>query len=153
VWRYVVAFPALEAPRERLFRLGVAAPVAARIDGSGVGAVRYCDFTTGSFVEPITAWEEERLLAFDITEQAPPMRELSPYGDIRAPHLDGYFRATYGEFRLSELPGGRTRLEGRTRYRVDMFPQAYWTILADEIVEAIHLRVLRHIKQLAEAPG
>src|SRR3989449_4371013 len=78
VWRYVVAFPELPPPREWLFRIGVATPVPARLVGTGVGATRYCDFPTGSFVEPITAWEDERRLGFDITAQAPPMREWSP---------------------------------------------------------------------------
>ena len=150
VWRRVVMFPELPPPNELLFRAGVAAPVRARIEGSGVGAIRYCDFTTGSFVEPITAWDENRLLAFDITAQAPPMTELSPYRNVNPPHLDGYFRATHGEFRLTPLPGGRTRLEGRTTYVVDMFPQRYWTLPAGRIVAAIHERVLRHIAALAE---
>ncbi len=150
VWRHVVTFPDLPPPTERLFRAGVAAPLRARIEGTGVGAIRYCDFTTGSFVEPITAWQENQLLAFDITAQAPPMTELSPYGEIHPPHLDGYFRATHGEFRLTPLPGGRTRLEGRTDYVVDMFPQVYWTVPARAIVTAIHARVLHHIQTLAE---
>ena len=150
VWRHVVTFPDLPPPTEWLFRAGVAAPTRARIEGRGVGAIRYCDFTTGSFVEPITAWEENRLLAFDITAQAPPMNEVTPYRDVHPPHLDGYFRATHGEFRLIPLPGGRTRLEGRTRYVVDMFPQVYWTVPAREIVTAIHTRVLHHIQTLAE---
>jgi len=150
VWRHVVTFPDLPPPTELLFRAGVAAPLRARIEGTGVGAIRYCDFTTGSFVEPITAWEESRLLAFDITAQAPPMTEWSPYRNVNPPHLDGYFRATHGEFRLTPLPGGRTRLEGRTTYVVDMFPQRYWTLPAGRIVAAIHERVLRHIAALAE---
>ena len=150
VWRHVVTFPELPPPTELLFRAGVAAPTRARIEGRGVGAVRYCDFTTGSFVEPITAWEENRRLAFDITAQAPPMTEMTPYRDVHPPHLDAYFRATHGEFRLVPLPDGRTRLEGRTRYVVDMFPQAYWTLPARAIVTAIHARVLNHIQTLAE---
>jgi uncharacterized membrane protein YhaH (DUF805 family) len=150
VWRHVVTFPDLPVATELPYRLGVAAPTRARIVGAGVGAIRYCDFTTGSFVEPITAWEEGRLLAFDITAQAPPMREWSPYRTVNPPHLSGYFRATHGEFRLGPLPGGRTRLEGRTTYVVDMFPQDYWTLPAGFLVEAIHGRVLRHIKALAE---
>lgn len=150
VWRGVVAFPDLPPPTEWVFRIGVAAPVRARLLGSAVGATRFCDFTTGSFVEPITAWEENRLLAFDIVRQAPPMREWSPYRDVNPPHLDGYFRATHGEFRLIALPGGRTRLEGRTQYTVSLFPQAYWTLPTGRIVAAIHQRVLRHIKAIAE---
>ena len=150
VWRHVVVFPELRPPTEWLFRAGVAAPTRARIEGHGIGAIRYCDFTTGSFVEPITAWQENQLLAFDITVQAPPMNEMSPYRDVHPPHLDGYFRATHGEFRLTPLPGGRTRLEGRTAYVVDMFPQVYWTVPARAIVTAIHTRVLHHIQTLAE---
>ena len=150
VWRHVVTFPMIPPPREWLFRAGVAAPTGARIDGTGVGATRYCDFTTGSFVEPVTVWEENRRLEFDIAAQAPPMRELSPYRKVNPPHLDGYFRATHGAFRLIPLPGGRTRLEGTTRYVVEMFPQSYWTIPAGLIVGTIHARVLRHIKALAE---
>ncbi|HVH11234.1 MAG TPA: SRPBCC family protein [Gemmatimonadales bacterium] len=151
VWRHVVHFPALAPANEWLFRVGVAAPVAARIAGAGVGATRYCDFATGTFVEPITVWEEGRRLGFDITEQPLSMREWSPYRGVRPPHLDGYFRATHGEFRLVPLPGGRTRLEGRTGYRIALFPQAYWTRPASWLVGAIHERVLRHIKALAEA--
>ena len=150
VWRHVVTFPELPPPREWLFRAGVAAPLRARIEGTGVGAVRYCDFTTGSFVEPITVWEETRRLGFEIMAQAPPMREWSPYPEVNPPHLAGYFRATHGEFRLVALPGNRTRLEGRTRYVVDMFPQIYWTLPAGSLVAMIHARVLRHIKAVAE---
>jgi hypothetical protein len=150
VWGHVVTFPELPEPHEWIFRAGLAAPLGARIEGSGVGAVRYCDFTTGSFVEPITIWDEHRRLAFEITRQAPPLRELSPHGPVWAPHLDGYFRAVWGEFRLEPLPGGRTGLVGTTRYVVDMFPQAYWALFADGIVQAIHRRVLRHVAGLAQ---
>lgn len=134
-------------------RASVFAPLRARIEGHAVGATRYCDFTTGSFVEPITSWDENRLLAFDITAQALPMEELSPYRNVHPPHLDGYFRATHGEFRLTPLPGGRTRLEGRTAYVIDMFPQVYWTVPSRAIVSAIHRRVLHHIQTLAEEDG
>jgi uncharacterized membrane protein YhaH (DUF805 family) len=153
VWRHVVTFPDLPRPTELLFRAGVAAPMRAHIEGHGVGAIRYCDFTTGSFVEPITTWDENRRLAFDITSQAPPMTELSPYAGVHPPHVDGYFRATHGEFRLSPLPGGGTLLEGRTDYVVDMFPQTYWKVPARAIVTAIHARVLHHIQTLAEEEG
>jgi hypothetical protein len=44
-----------------IYGLGVAYPLRARIEGEGVGAVRHCEFTTGAFVEPITAWEPVKL--------------------------------------------------------------------------------------------
>lgn len=150
VWKTVVAFPELPPPTEAIFRAGVAAPIRAHIDGAGIGATRYCEFTTGAFVEPITTWDEPRVLAFDVTKNPPPMNELSPYRRVYAPHLEGYFQATKGEFELVALPDGRTRLVGHTWYRMAMYPQIYWDGMADRIIEAIHRRVLQHVKAVTE---
>jgi hypothetical protein len=114
-----------------------------------IGAVRYCEFSTGPFVEPITAWEEARRLAFDVRSQPEPMHEWSPYQTLHAPHLLDGLQSRRGEFRLSALPGGRTRLEGTTWYTLDMFPQSYWTLWSDPLIASIHRRVLEHIDALA----
>ena len=151
VWDTVIAFPKIDTPPDWLFRLGVAWPVSARIEGQGVGAVRYCQFSTGDFVEPITTWQPPNHLAFSVEEQPCPLTELSPYENIHPPHLDGFMRSHQGEFRLIELPGGRTRLEGHTWYSVDMYPQMYWKIWTDSIIHSIHHRVLGHIKNVVEA--
>jgi hypothetical protein len=78
------------------------------------------------------------------------LTELSPYEEIHPPHLDGFLRSHQGEFRLIELPGGRTRLEGHTWYSVDMYPQIYWKIWTDSIIHSIHYRVLDHIRDVVE---
>jgi uncharacterized membrane protein YhaH (DUF805 family) len=114
VWQNVIDFPKISESPEWYFRLGIACPSEARITGEGVGAERECIFTTGKFVEPITAWDAPRRLAFDVREQPAPMFELTPYRDIHPPHLDGAFRSTHGEFDLEQLPNGCTRLIGRT---------------------------------------
>ena len=151
VWQNVIHFPDLPDAEEWYFRAGIACPVRARIEGHGVGAVRYCEFTTGSFVEPITVWDEPRRLAFDVTEQPDPMVEFSPYRHVHPPHLEhSHLRSDRGEFRLIALPGNRTRLEGRTWYTFEMFPQSYWTLWSDTSIHRIHQRVLRHIKHLSE---
>ena len=151
VWKYVVEFPDLPAPDDWFFRSGIACPLRARIEGQGVGAIRYCEFTTGSFVEPITVWDRPRRLAFDVTSQPDPMRELSPYRHVHPPHLeDASLKSRRGEFRLLPLPGGRTRLEGRTWYTFEMYPQAYWLFWSKTSIHKIHDRVLTHIKRLSE---
>lgn len=151
VWPHVVAFPDLPEPEEWFFRCGIACPVRARIDGAGPGAVRHCEFTTGDFVEPITVWDEPRRLAFDVTSQPDPMRELSPWRHVHPPHLaDHALESRRGEFRLVDLGDGRTRLEGRTWYTFDMHPRAYWTLWSDMAIHAIHRRVLDHVRRLAE---
>jgi uncharacterized membrane protein YhaH (DUF805 family) len=151
VWRNVIAFPPLPAPSELVFRAGIAYQMRAEIRGEGVGAVRYCVFSTGAFVEPITRWEPGRRLSFDVAAQPRPLQEWSPYANVTPPHLEGYFRSRRGEFRLVALPDGRTRLEGSTWYEMRLEPAAYWMLFGDAFIGRIHRRVLEHIATNAES--
>jgi hypothetical protein len=98
VWENVIAFPQLNEPTEFIFKTGIAYPINATINGKGLGAVRFCNFSTGSFVEPITVWDEPRLLKFSVDEQPEPMKELSIY-DIHPNHLHGYWVSKQGQFK------------------------------------------------------
>lgn len=149
VWDKVITFSRIPEPTEFLFRHGISYPIHATLDGTGVGAVRSCNFNTGSFVEPITAWKDHELLAFDVAEQPLPMRELSIW-DVDAPHLDDYFRSHRGQFALRPLGGDSTLLEGTTWYTIRVHPNAYWRLWSDRIIHAIHARVLEHIKRDVE---
>jgi hypothetical protein len=150
VWERVLAFEELPPPTELPFRVGIAAPIGATIEGTGVGAVRRCRFTTGEFVEPITVWDPGLELAFDVLRQPEPMRETTPWLGPRPPHLDGYIRTTRGQFLLEDLGDGKTRLRGRTWYALDLFPRPYWALWADSLIHTIHLRVMHQIERLAE---
>jgi uncharacterized membrane protein YhaH (DUF805 family) len=152
VWPKVIAFSAIPPPQEIIFRTGIAYPIRAEITGRGAGAVRRCMFSTGPFVEPIEVWDEPKLLRFGVTENPAPLNELSPYGNIQPRHLHGYFVSHQGQFLLTELPGGRTRLDGTTWYTDAMWPAVYWRIWSDYIIHRIHMRVLAHIKLEAEVP-
>lgn len=151
VWPRVIAFTELPPPTEWLFRLGIAYPLRAEMVGSGTGAVRHCVFSTGAFVEPIEVWDAPNLLRFGVTSNPPPMEEWTPYQAVHPPHLEGFLVSERGQFRLHALPGGRTRLEGTTWYRHNLWPARYWQIWSDHIIHRIHLRVLRHIKAETEA--
>lgn len=153
VWQQVVAFAQIPPPTEMLFRAGVAYPIRAEITGHGPGAVRHCIFSTGAFVEPIEIWDEPRLLRFGVTSSPAPLNELTPYGHIEPHHLHGYFVSEEGQFLLTPLPGGGTRLEGTTWYRHTMWPAAYWHLWSDYIIHRIHLRVLNHIRAAATDSG
>jgi hypothetical protein len=150
VWRHVIAFHELPAPDEWIFRLGVSYPQRAEIDGRGVGALRHCIFSTGAFVEPITVWNEPNHLAFDVIAQPDPLSELSPYRNLRPPHLYGYFESHRGEFCLIMTRDG-TLLRGTTWYSNRMEPEAYWKLWSDSLIHRIHMRVLHQIKREAEA--
>jgi len=150
VWTHVVTFSQLPPPTETIFKTGIAYPIRAEMHGRGPGAVRHCIFSTGPFVEPITAWDEPRLLQFDVSEQPRAMEELSLYNDLRPPHLENYFIARKGQFELKSLADGTTLLEGTTWYQNRFWPAPYWHLWSDAIIDSIHNRVLLHIKSLAE---
>jgi uncharacterized membrane protein YhaH (DUF805 family) len=150
VWRNVVTFSELPPPREWLFWSGIAYPVRAEIRGHGIGAVRYCNFSTGPFVEPIEVWDEPRLLKFSVSKNPPPMKELTFYHDLRPPHLNGFLVSRAGQFHLVPLPNGHTLLEGTTWYNHNLWPAQYWRFWSDYIIHRIHLRVLNHVKTLSE---
>lgn len=150
VWENVVAFSEIAEPNDWIFWTGLAYPKRARIEGFGVGAVRYCEFSTGSFVEPIEVWDPPRRLAFSVRSQPAPMKEWSIYADLHPAHLEGFFLSRRGEFRLLPQPDGSTLLEGTTWYVHRIWPMWYWTIFSDYILHRIHQRVLTHIKEQTE---
>ncbi len=150
VWENVVTFDKIEEPTDWIFKTGIAYPTNATIVGEGVGAIRYCNFTTGSFVEPITTWDEPNLLQFDVLEQPIPMNEFNPFWNVHPPHLDGYFKSHKGQFKLTQLSENKTELEGTTWYKVTIYPEFYWKTWSDFIVHRIHNRVLTHIKIKSE---
>jgi hypothetical protein len=137
VWRNVIAFPPIEEPPAPIFAL-VAMPLEARIDGRDPGATRRCVFTNGTFVEPIQIWNEPRELTFGV---------LSQPGNI-----DQYIQVERGQFLITPRDDGTTELRGTTWYRLHLFPLAYWNGWARTFLHAIHLRVLEHVKHLAEHP-
>ncbi len=153
VWKNVVTFSELPPPDEWYFKTGIAYPMRARIEGIGIGAVRYCEFSTGPFVEPIQVWDEPHLLRFTVTQSPAPMNEWSPYSNVMPRHLHGYLISKQGQFLLTPLPNGHTLLEGTTWYQHGLWPEAYWTVWSQAIIHRIHMRVLNHIKNLSESEG
>ncbi|MEB0263294.1 MULTISPECIES: hypothetical protein [unclassified Mucilaginibacter] len=149
VWKNVIQFPQLSPPSELIFNAGIAYPINAKIEGVGVGAIRRCNFSTGSFVEPITVWQQPHLLKFDVVEQPETMKEISLY-DLHPNHLHGYFVSKNGQFNITKLKDGSTLLEGTTWYSNRIKPVIYWNIWCDFIIHKIHERVLAHIKAEAE---
>ena len=150
VWNNLVAFGEIPEPQELLFQSGISYPTHAEIRGMGVGAIRYCNFTTGSFVEPITTWDAPNLMQFDVIDQPIPMHEWNPFWDIHPPHLEGYFLSRKGQFELFETKEGQTLLVGTTFYTIDINPVSYWEIWTNYILHKIHFRVLNHIKHQSE---
>jgi hypothetical protein len=151
VWKQVIAFSEIPAPTEWMFRAGIAYPIRAEMFGSGPGAERHCVFSTGAFVEPIQVWDQPHQLKFSVTSNPAPMQEWTPYSHIDPPHLHGFLVSQGGQFLLTPLPDGGTRLEGTTWYRHGLWPASYWRLWSDAIIHRIHMRVLTHIRDEVES--
>jgi hypothetical protein len=150
VWRHVTDFPDIGREPEAVFRAGVAYPLATEIDGRGIGAKRRCILSTGALAETVTIWNPPSLLRFRVDSTPAAMHELSIWPDVDPPHTHGFYRAQQGEFRLKELPGGKTLVTGTSWYSHGLEPASYWRIWTDYVVHRVHRRVLEHIKTLSE---
>ncbi|MEO7319961.1 MAG: SRPBCC family protein [Chthoniobacteraceae bacterium] len=140
VWPHVLAFPEIrDAPDYWLFHVGLPYPTETTNDGNFVGADRACRFSGGAvFREKIAELEPEKLLTFDIVEMPPD------------PELLGHLDAHRGQFELRDNGDGTTTLIGRTWYSLHVGPATYFDWWTHDIFSAVHLRVMRHVKQLAE---
>jgi uncharacterized membrane protein YhaH (DUF805 family) len=153
VWRALIDMQEIEAPASLPFRLGVAFPVRGEVVGEGVGALRRGTFSTGTAIERVTVWEPDRKLAFTVVSDVPAMRELSPYQDVHAPHVIGYFRTISTSFELKQRLDGGTILSEHTRHELRLEPVFYWLPPTRWIVRLNNGRVMMHVKRQAEKSG
>lgn len=140
VWEYVVAFPRIEAaPEFWLFKTGLPYPVQTTVSARSQGAERKCIFSSGvTFDEVMTAFEPNTDLTFEIV------------GQPEDPEILGHFQLTKGQFLLKDNGDGTTTLTGNSWYQLKVFPAWYYDLWAESIVREVHLRVMNHIKTLAE---
>lgn len=129
---------------------GFAYPIRGRLQGSGVGVTRLGEFSTGTAIERVTAWDPGRRLAFTVLRQPPAMEEMSPYRRVHAPHVSGYFVTGDTSFDLRPLPGGGTRLTARASHLLRIDPLPYWEPMARWAIRANVTRVLHGIRDQAE---
>jgi hypothetical protein len=150
VWKSILSTDPIEGPLALPFRLGVAYPLRGELRGEGVGAERLGEFSTGTAIERVTEWVPNRKLAFVVVREIPAMRELSPYENVHAPHVIGYFRTTSTSFELISRADGGTDIVERTSHELRIGPVPYWLPMARWIVRQNNARVLEHIRSHAQ---
>lgn len=150
VWDSVIHMGPISGRPAAPFGWGLAYPVRGTIRGSGVGAVREGVFSTGVAYERVTRWEPGRALDFIVLSDPPSLRELSPFTQVSAPHVSGYFKTRDARFAITPLGNGRTRLTLATTHELRIGPTPYWQPLAAWAVHANKRRVLAHFRNQAE---
>lgn len=151
VWQALLSSDPIQASPGVVGWAGLAYPIRSRLTGEGVGAERLGEFSTGIARERVTEWVPEQRFAFAVLTQPPAMDEMSPYREVHAPHINGYFETTGTSFDLEPLPHGGTRLTARASHVLRIDPVLYWEPLARL---AIHLNVSRVLRDIeAKAVG
>jgi hypothetical protein len=149
VWRQVHAPMSLPQPEGKLFRIGLGYPQHSVIENeNGCEVIRWT-FSTGQFVKPVTEAIPGKLLAYDVSQSAPPMRELN-FWPVDPPHLHGFFETRRGQYLLESDGHGGTWLEGSTWYVHNIRPVPYWSLWSDKLIDMVHTQVLQQVKVSAE---
>jgi hypothetical protein len=140
VWPHVLAFPEIpDAPDYWIFRLGLPYPTQTTNGGNFVGADRQCMFSSGIVIkERVAELVLNEKLTFDIVEQP------------KDPEAYGHITLHRGQFVLQDNRDGTTTLIGSSWYTLHVRPRWYFDLWTRDMSSAVHLRVMNHVKRLAE---
>lgn len=140
VWPHVLAFPEIpDRPSYWIFQLGLPYPTRTTNGGNFVGADRQCIFSDGIVIkERVAEFIPNEKLTFDIVEQP------------AHPELYGHITLHRGQFILRDNHDGTTTLIGSSWYTLHTRPGWYFDLWARDMSHAVHLRVMRHVRRLAE---
>lgn len=141
VWKYIAAYPVnTSEPDYWLFKMGLPNPIQSTVTGETVGAERLCVFSNNAiFREKIVEYKKDSLFTFDILEQP------------NDPEIIGHINIQRGQFIMEQNQDGTITLTGNSWYSLKVFPSWYFNLWAEDITREVHLRVMKHIKTLAEA--
>jgi hypothetical protein len=140
VWPHVLAFPEIsDRPTYWIFRLGLPYPTKTTNGGNFVGADRQCIFSDGIVIkERVAEFSPNEKLTFDIVEQP------------THPEVYGHITLHRGQFLLRDNHDGTTTLIGSSWYTLHVRPGWYFDLWARDMSHAVHLRVMNHVRRLAE---
>ena len=142
VWPHVLAFPEIpDTPDYWIFRLGLPYPTTTTNGGNFVGADRQCIFSNGVVIkERVAEFVPNEKLTFDVAEQP------------TDPEAYGHITLHRGQFVLQDNHDGTTTLIGSSWYTLHVRPRWYFDLWTRDMTRAVHLRVMNHIRRLAETP-
>lgn len=140
VWPHVLAFSEIpDAPDYWIFRLGLPYPTQTTNGGNFVGADRQCMFSDGIVIkERVAEFVPQQKLTFDIIEQP------------THPEAYGHITLHRGRFVLRDNRDGTTTLFGSSWYTLHVRPRWYFDLWTRDMTRAVHLRVMNHVRRLAE---
>lgn len=140
VWPHVLSFPDIPDQLDYwIFRMGLPYPTQTTNGGDFLGANRQCMFSDGIVIkERVAEFVPREKLTFDIVEQP------------THPEAYGHITLHRGQFVLRDNGNGTTTLFGSSWYTLHVHPLWYFDIWTRDMTRAVHLRVMNHVRHLAE---
>lgn len=154
IWPHLESIPSI-APGEGRWNatqnlLAVPRPVAARLEGSGAGAIRFAEWGGGiAFEEHITRHLPGREMTWDFVFPDPTLHaHVDRHIDPAGPHL----QIRNGGYTLEPLADGRTRVILHTELTLNTQLNVYPALWAHFMLGDIQHNILEIIRVRAEAP-
>ncbi|MEM0963321.1 MAG: hypothetical protein AAGK21_12385 [Bacteroidota bacterium] len=130
------------------YRIGFPRPIEARLEGEGVGSVRYATFEGGvTFIERVTEWEEDESLAFTIDASAVPSTTFDEHVAVGG----RYFDVLNGRYEIEPVAPGRVVLHLTSEQRLGTRFNGYTQLWTDRFMGDIQETILEVVKARAEA--
>lgn len=153
VWREIASVREIR-PEEHAFAwshaIGFPRPIAATLEGSGVGAVRHATFERGVlFIETVTVWREGEQLEFTIQADPDtiPAAALDQHVTVGGP----YFDVLSGAYAIESLPRGGVLLQLSSEHRLSTTFNAYAGLWTDFIMRDTQQYILEIIQRRCES--
>jgi len=152
IWHHigrVQPITAKELPETWTHAIGIPRPIEATLTHEGMGGIRFGRFEHGlSFVETVTRWDEDRVLAFSIKADSAgvPRGVLDEHAEIGG----RYFDVLDAEYRLEPLAGGDVLLHLTTHERLSTDFNGYTGLWTDAVMRSFQMGVLEVIKHRCE---
>ena len=153
VWQHIKTVPLITEHEQRFditHFIGFPRPLEARLEGEGVGAVRYATFEGDVlFIETITEWVTDQRLAFSI--HADPKNIPSTTFDEHVTIGGPYFDVLDGTYRIEDLGNGVMRLHLASRQRLSTRFNFYSHLWTEYLMARLQTYILEVIKTRCEA--
>jgi len=133
VWNRLMFYEQIEERPPLHLRLLLPEPINTVGSKSAVGDEARCNYQNGYLVKRVTEIEPGQRYAFEVAEQALPIR--------------GGMTLSGGEYRLQPLEGGRTEVTLSTRYRSLLRPRWLWGLIEVMVCHAFHRHILRAMRR------
>jgi len=150
VWQVLTHRVAFGQSDNLLLRSGVSHPVSMELQPDSAGYALFCVTNNDTTRLTVTELMPEQKMRFSHTEEIIPMREVTFYGNLDAPHLHDYFHSAYGQFEIIRKDDHTCELIATTQYTYRIAPRFYWQWWTEYLIDAMHSHVLQTIQQQAE---